>query len=180
MLAEEINGSLGRFSHVFHEQLLAGPYVPVLGQVVLIHAVNLCLADAAGCAADSQIFHGAAEAAHGVTLEVRQHEHGVVVDDVFAHGNFFEVLAVADGQINCALCVHDVDRAERPAVDLQRFQMALGGIAVTLIERVGFYDGAVGDLLLQRFDQLERQNVGPVLFAGVQLDSYHAVYTFVD
>lgn len=58
--------------------------------------------------------------------------------------------------------------------------MLFGGIAVALIEGVGFYDGAVGDLLLQRFDQLARQNVGPVLFAGVQLDSYLAVNTFVD
>lgn len=90
------------------------------------------------------------------------------------------MLAVAYRQIYSAFCVHDINRAERPAVDLQRFQMALGGIAVALIERVGFYDGAVGDLLLQRFDQLARQNVGPVLFAGVQLDSYLAVNTFVD
>ena len=58
--------------------------------------------------------------------------------------------------------------------------MACGGVAVTLIERVGFYDGAVGYLLLQRFDQLAWQNVGAVLFAGVELYSYLAVNAFVD
>ena len=71
MLAEEINGSLGRFSHVFHEQLLAGPYVPVCRQVILIYAVNLCFADASVSAADSKVFHGASEASHSVALEVR-------------------------------------------------------------------------------------------------------------
>ena len=70
------------------------------------------------------------------------------------------MLTVADRKINGALCVHDINRAERPAVDLQCFQMALSCIAVALIERVGFYDGAVRDLLLQCFDQLARQNVG--------------------
>ena len=90
------------------------------------------------------------------------------------------MLTVADRKINGALCVHDINRAERPAVHLQRFQMLFCGITVALIERVGFYDGAVGDLLLQRFDQLARQNVGAVLFAGVQFDSNLAVNAFVD
>ena len=90
------------------------------------------------------------------------------------------MLTVAYRQINCALCVHDVNGAEGPAVDLQCFQMALSCIAVALIERVGFYDGAVRDLLLQCFDQLARQNVGAVLFAGVQLYSNLAVNAFVD
>ena len=58
--------------------------------------------------------------------------------------------------------------------------MFFGGIAVALIERVGFYDGAVRDLLLQCFDQLARQNVGAVLFAGVQFDGNLAVNAFVD
>ena len=58
--------------------------------------------------------------------------------------------------------------------------MFFSGIAVALIERVGFDDGAVRDLLLQRFDQLARQNVGAVLFAGVQLDGNLAVNAFVD
>ena len=180
MLAEEINGSLSGFSHIFHEQLLARPYVPVRRQVILIYAVNLCFADASVSTADSQVFHGAAEAAHSVALEVSKHEHGIVVDDVFAHGYFLEVLAAADRQINGSLCVHDINGAEGPAVDLQCFQMLFCGITVALIERVGFYDGAVGDLLLQRFDQLARQNVGTVLFASVQLNGNLAVNAFVD
>lgn len=58
--------------------------------------------------------------------------------------------------------------------------MLFGGIAVALIEGVGFYDGAVGDLLLQRFDQLARQNVGAVLFAGVQFDSNLTVNALIN
>ena len=90
------------------------------------------------------------------------------------------MLTVAYRQINGSLCVHDVNGAEGPAVDLQCFQMALSCITVALIQGVGFYDGAVRDLLLQRFDQLARQNVGAVLFAGVQLYSNLAVNAFVD
>ena len=58
--------------------------------------------------------------------------------------------------------------------------MFFGGIAVALIKSVSFYDGAVRDLLLQRFHQLARQNVGAVLFAGVQFDGNLAVNAFVD
>ena len=90
------------------------------------------------------------------------------------------MLTVADRKINGALCVHDVNGAEGPAVDLQRFQMLFCGITVALIERVGFDDGAVRDLLLQCFNQLAWQNVGAVLFAGVQLDGNLAVNAFVD
>ena len=58
--------------------------------------------------------------------------------------------------------------------------MLFGGIAVAMIEGVGFDNGAVRDLLLQCFDQLARQNVGAVLFTGVQFDGNLAVNAFVD
>ena len=58
--------------------------------------------------------------------------------------------------------------------------MFFGGIAVTLIQGIGFYNGAVRDLLLQCFYQLARQNVRAVLFSGVQLDGNLAVNAFVD
>ena len=50
-----------------------------------------------GGAADGQLLQGAAVAAHGVTFEVGEDEHGVVVRDVVGDVVFLEHLAVRYG-----------------------------------------------------------------------------------
>ena len=113
-------------------------------------------------------------------LKVREHDHGVVIDDMAAHGNFLEMLAAAHRQIHRASGIHDVNRTEGPAVDLERFKMLFGCKAIALIERVGFHDHGVRHRCLESLYHVTRQNVGTVLFARVQLDGHLAVDAFVD
>ena len=86
-----------------------------------------------------------------------------------AHGHLLKVEAVAHGQVHVAFLVHDVNGAEVPAVDLQGFAVACRGIPVTLVECVGLHNSAVGNLGLESPDHVPGQNVGSVLFTGVQL-----------
>ena len=142
--------------------------------------MHLRLANAAVGATDGDVLHRAAEAAHRMTLEVRKYDHGVVIDDMPAHGDFLEVLAATHRQIYRALGVHDVNRAERPTIDLERFKMLFGRKAVAFVKRVSFHDHGVRHRGLERLHHVSGQNVGTVLFAGVQLNGHLAVDAFVD
>ena len=159
---------LGGFRHGFHEEFLAGPLIPGLRDVV--DRMNLLLADLPVGAADGDVLHGTAEAAHGVALEVGQDDHGVVVADVLAHRDGLEVLAALHGEHRRAFGVHDVDRAEGPAVHLEGFKVLFRRVAVSHVERVRFDDRAVGNVLLEGFDHVARQNVRAVAFTRVELD----------
>ena len=120
-LAEVVARRLGGFRHGFHEELLARPLIPGLRNIV--DRVDLLLADLPVGAADGDVLHGTAEAAHRMPLEVRQNDHGVVVADVLAHRHGLEMLAALHGKHRRAFGVHDVDRTEGPAVHLERFQV---------------------------------------------------------
>ena len=82
-------------------------------------------------------------------LKVREDQHRIVIDDMAAHRNFLEVLAAFNGQIHRSLSVHDVNRAEGPAVDFKGLEVILGGVAVAVIERVGLDNRALRDACLQ-------------------------------
>ena len=71
-----------------------------------------------------------------MALEVREDQHRIVVDDVPAHRNFLKVLAAFNGQIHRALSVHDVNRAEGPAVGPQGFTMPFRGLPRTGIQNI--------------------------------------------
>ena len=90
------------------------------------------------------------------------------------------MLAAAHGKVDRSLGVHDVDRAEGPAVDLKRFKMLFGRVAVALIERVGLDNRAVGNGCLKRFDEFAGQDVGTVLFTSMQLDGNVTVNALID
>ena len=103
-------------------------------------------------------------------LKVREDQHRIVVDDVAAHRNFLEVLAAFNGQIHRSLSVHDVNRAEGPAVDFKGLEVILGGVAVAVIERVGLDNRALRDTCLQGLHHFARQDVGTVTLAGMELN----------
>ena len=175
-----IDGGFGGFGHVFHQGFFRRPYIPVFGDVIGGNAVHLAFSDASVGATDGEIFHGAAEAAHGVAFEVGEDDHGVVIDDVSAHGNFFEVVPAADGKGDGAFFVHDVDGAECPAVHGEGLAVELCGVAVAFVEGIRFHNGAFGNCFLKRFDHVARQNVRAVLFAGVEFNGGFAVDGVVD
>lgn len=180
VLAEEINGGFGGFRHVLHEELLAWPGVPVFRLVVYIDAMDLALADASIRTADGEILHRAAEAAHGMSFEMGEDDHRVIVHDVAAHGDCLEMLAAADRKLDSPFFVHDIDRAEGPAIHLQGVAVHGCRVAVSLVERIRFYDRAVLHLLLKGGYHVTRQDIRPMLFTGMQLDGYFAIDGIID
>ena len=103
-------------------------------------------------------------------LKVREDQHRIVIDDMAAHRNFLEVLAAFNWQIHRSLSVHDVNRAEGPAVDFKGLEVILGGVAVAVIESVGLDNRALRDACLQGLHHFARQDVGTVTLAGMELN----------
>ena len=131
------------------------------------------LADAPVGAADADVLVGAAEASHGMALEMGQGKETVVIRHVRAVGHLLHPFAALNGQGDGALLVHDIHRAEIPAVDLESFAVLLGGIAAALIVSVGLHDDRVVKLLLggeQFLHPRAWDDVGAVGLAGVELD----------
>ena len=169
--------SLGGFGDPLHEFLL-GDVPHVVGTR---GRVDPGFADAAVGAADADVLVGTAETALGVALEVGEGDHGIIVEQVVAHGHGLEPLATLHGDRHHALFVHDVDGAEGPAVDFQGLTVLLGRVAVALVVGVGLDDVGIGEVLLhQGFDPFARNDVGAVLFTGVELDAHAAGNLAID
>ena len=80
-------------------------------------------------------------------------------------------MCIRDSRGAVGFVVDDVDRCEGPAIDLQRFPVLGGRVAVAFIIGVCFDDRGIRDFLFKEFlDPRARQDVRAVLFAGVQLD----------
>ena len=129
--------------------------------------MHLTFADLTGSAADRDIFHRTAESAHGVTFKVSQHQHRVVIDDAFAHRDFFEMESVTNRQIDITVLIHDIDRAERPAVNFKGLSMIGSVFSSAAVQGIRFNDRAIGNGLLQGLDHVTRKNIGTVRFSGV-------------
>ena len=165
----------GGVRHRLAEAILLGVLVPGL-DVVVRHAAGVDQRLALGRrAADGQLLERAAVAAHGVALEVRQHQHGIVVEDVLAQQVLLEHLAVGDVPHDVGtLGVHQVDgEVFAPAVVLDQLPVGLGMVAHAAIGvaigGVALHDRAV-DRLDHRLPELGAQEILVSLFAGVQLD----------
>ena len=108
-----------------------------------------------------------------MALEMGESQEGIIVQKAFADGHSVEPFAAFDRKHRGAVgfVVDDVDRCEGPAIDLQRFPVLGGRVAVAFMIGVCFDDRGIRDFLFKEFlDPRARQDVRAVLFAGVQLD----------
>ncbi len=156
------------------------PFSQLCVIVIIRGGVDHLLADGPVRAADGDILHRTAEAAHGVPLEMGQHHHRVVIKHVFADRHFLETLPAFNGDHHRAVLVHDVHRAEIPAVDLEGFAMIRRCVSLALVQGIGFHQSAVGNMLLQGFHHVPRQDVGAVRLAGMHLDGCLSGNTPID
>ena len=169
----------GSVGHGLREGHSAGVLPPGFKTVVCFAGgVDQGLARPGG-AADSQLLQGAAVAAHGMPLEVGQHQHGVIVHDVFAQVVLLKDFSVWDGPDHVrTLGVHQVHiEVLGPAVLLQELPMGLrvvphatGRVAVG---GVAFHDGSV-DCLHHGPPELRAQKILVAFFPGVNLHRHPA------
>ena len=108
-------------------------------------------------------------------LEMGKHDHGIVIDQMAAHGHFREVQAAAHRERHIAFLIHDIHGAEIPAVDPERFTMRLRCVAIPPVQRIGFHDAAFRHPGLEGFHHVAGQDVRSVSFSGMQLDGCFAV-----
>ena len=88
----------------------------------------------------------AAEAAHRMTLEVREDDSEVVVGIVRADDVIGEVFAALDRKSDFALGIHDVDRGDGcETVFFGCAAVVFGGEAATFVSGVTLDDCAVGE-----------------------------------
>ena len=130
------------FGHALHEFFLAD--APLVFAFI---GVNPFLADAPVRAADADILVRAAEAAHGVPLEMGQREERIVVQKILADGHLLEPLAVRHGEQRGALGVHNVYGREGPAVRLESFPVVFRRVAPVIVVGVRLDDGGVRQAL---------------------------------
>ena len=92
--------------------------------------------------ADRKLLERAAVAAHRVPLEVREHEHRIVIFNILADVIFPDHRAVRNRQLKVRpLGVENINRKiAAPAVLLHRFFVFFGRVALALIGRVAFDD----------------------------------------
>ena len=94
---------------------------------------------------DRELLERAAETSHGMALEVRQHQHRVVLGQVLAHEVLLEAQAIRDGQLKVgALGIHEVDvEVIVPSMLGNRAQVLLGRVALSVVGRVALNDRAM-------------------------------------
>ena len=130
---------------------------------------------AGGGDADGHVLQRAAQAPHGVALEVGEHEDGVVVVDVGAYKVFLELLAAGDGDGDVAVLVHDVAGGDvHKAVLLHGLPVGGGGVAAALIGGVALHDGAL-QLLDKRPNKGGLEEVVSAGLAGGDLDGHFSL-----
>ena len=115
-----------------------------------------------------------------MALEVSQHQHRVVIDNAFAHCDFFKVESVTNRQIDITVLIHDIDRAESPAVNFKGLSMVGSILSSAAVQGIRFNDRAVRNGLLQSLNHVTRKNIGTVRFSGVQFDRHFPVNFFID
>ena len=129
MTTKIVDGGLGGFCHAFHEFFLDD--VPLV--VLVRRGMDPCLADASVSTADADVLVRTAEATIGVSLEMGQRYHCVVVGQMAAHRHLFEPFASVDRERRGTLFVDDVHGAECPIVHLERLAMQLRSVSVAFV-----------------------------------------------
>lgn len=139
--------------------------------------MNLRLA-AAVSAADADVLVRVAEATHRMAFEVCEHDKRVIAQHVVADADRIKPFAASDRQLCHAVPIHNVDRAERPAIDLKRLSLLFGRVAVALVVGVRLDDMGIlklGLLLMKRLDPVPRKDFRAMLLAGVELEPHFSV-----
>ena len=165
----------GGVRHCLAEAVLLRMEVPGLDVVGRCAArVDECLACSGG-AADGELLERTAVAAHGMTLEMREDEHGIIVFDVFSEIVLLEYGSVGDLPTDIrTFGVHQIHRkALAPTVIFDQLQMGsrvvpntAEGVAVSC---VALDDGAV-NALDHRTPEIRTQEILISLLARVELD----------
>ena len=123
-------------------------------------------------ATDPDVLVGASEAAHRMAFEMREDEHGFIVEHILADVHLSEPLAAGDRDVDCGERVHDIDRPERPAVDFECLDMLGCSIAIAMVQRVGLDDMLFWLLPFEELlDPGGWDNVWAMRLAGMQFHS---------
>ena len=118
---------------------------------------------------DGNILQGAPKSAHGMPLEMGQHQHGIIVFDMVAHEILLNLLSLRYGQLHLPLLIQDVHgRDVRPAVELHGVLMRLSSVACALIGRVALHDSAFHPVH-RGLHEIRPQEVLVPHLAGVEL-----------
>ena len=163
-----------RVRHGFGKLHIAGVLVPGLEAVVRLSCgVNQRLAGP-GRAADGQLLQGSAVAPRRVALEMRQHQHGIIIQDILSQTVFLQNLPVRNGPHHIrSFRVHQIHiEIFRPAMLLQKLKMRLRivahaacGVAVGC---VALHNRAM-DLIHHRLPEFRMQEILISLLAGMNL-----------
>ena len=186
LFLEVVRHSLSRCCHALEESVLVADELgcPELGDVEHFHlagGVYIGFAVAAG-ATDGEVLQRSAVATHGMSLEVVEGNHEVVVGHVASHDVVLDMCGVHHGDTYLALFVHDVHPEQGlEAVAFDNLPVVgRGGALVFLvagaaaISRVALHDGAV-DQHHEVFDELGPQVVGVAPLAGGDLHCHAAL-----
>ena len=168
--------------HALKESLLVVDILcPKFQHIELFHSpcrVDVSLAVLAGTS-DREVFQRSAVAAHGVTFEVAEGNHKVVIGHVTAHDVILDVLLVLYGDADLVVLVHNIYwEILGKAVPLDDLPVVLGGVAVVFLVQgaagvggVALHYGAV-HLEDQILDKLWFQIVGVAPLAGTHLNGH--------
>ena len=168
---EVVHHSLRGSSHRLEESVLVADVFgsPEFSHVEFLHLacrVDIGLAVTAGTP-DGQVLERTAVAAHGVTFEMTQQHHEVVVGHVASHDVILDVRLVLDGNTYLVVLVHDIHgEVLQETVTLDDFPVVGRSVALVLliarsaaIGGIAFHNGAV-HLKDQILDEFGLQVVG--------------------
>ena len=168
-LLEVVMHSLSRCSHRLKEAVLIAAARPAGSAVA--RSVNVHLA-ASRRHADALVFQHTAEAAHGVTLEVGEVDHEVVVAQMASHNVVLQVAAIDNRQVHRVFFVHDVNRGDGIVSSLGNgLTVGCGGGAATTVGSVALHDIAA-DQLHKIFNEFGAQVVALCRLAGTDFHSH--------
>ena len=110
-----------------------------------------------------------------MSLEVGQHQHGIVIGNILAHEVFVNHFAARDRQLQVrALSVQQVNgKVPVPAVVFQQSQVLGGGVPGTFIGGVAL-DHRAADIIDDLLPEVRTEEILISLFTGVNLHGHLA------
>ena len=113
---------------------------------------------------------GAAKTALRMAFEMGERHHGIVMDEMAPHRHPLEPFPAFDREGKGVFFVDDIDRGEGPSVHLKGLAVGFGRVSVPFVIGVRFDDGRIRKIFFkQRLHPFAGNDVGPMLFAGMEL-----------